>query len=599
MKIIITIIALIFLLPEQGFARLQGQDLIDSLEAELPKAKGDTNEVKLLSSLSSACRYIDIMKAGEYAYKGNDLAHKLDFRNGLSITYNSIASFYGIRSEYDSALYNFKKVLQINIEQNELSAIANAYGNIALVYENSFNYDSSIKYNKKALELYQELEMKERVAKHYMRLAHGYHNLNDTINTEKNYNKAYKVYESLNDMVGMGRIISDKGVIQNRLGNLSKSLEYHLEALKLFEAVNSNQYQALSLGNVGSIYKALEEYDKALEYYIKAKDIYVKLGLEQDIADSYFTLANIYFDLDRRDSALASYHTAKEQYRFLNNRRGEADALANIGTLYTSPFSNYIPTLQDHHKAISYLTKALKINTEINDEYSRSFNLYQIGFVYLNIYLDFKENQHSMKYKEAINNVDIGIKYLEEAYEILNVIGNIGDKMNLLKDLSEAYSYKNDYKKEVELLKKHYILRDSLFNIDKAKEIGKLEAQREQLEAEYAQEEAARVEQEEIVRRNNLQYSIISIVTIIIFAIIFYFVRRNISFGAIDTLTFVAFLLLYEFVLVLTEPWVDDITDNVPIYKLLINIGFALLLIPLQKIEQRLKRKFASNEDSV
>jgi hypothetical protein len=62
--------------------KLTGQAKIDSLLAELHKAKGDTNEVKLLSKLSFAYYCINPDKGIEYGEKGVKLAKKIGWKKG-------------------------------------------------------------------------------------------------------------------------------------------------------------------------------------------------------------------------------------------------------------------------------------------------------------------------------------------------------------------------------------------------------------------------------------------------------------------------------------------------------------------------------------
>ena len=61
---------------------LTGQAKIDSLISELPKAKGDTNEVKLLMSLSYNYRNIDTDKGIKYVKRGVNLAKKINWKKG-------------------------------------------------------------------------------------------------------------------------------------------------------------------------------------------------------------------------------------------------------------------------------------------------------------------------------------------------------------------------------------------------------------------------------------------------------------------------------------------------------------------------------------
>ena len=164
-------------------------------------------------------------------------------------------------------------------------------------------------------------------------------------------------------------------------------------------------------------------------------------------------------------------------------------------------------------------------------------------------------------------------------------------RYKIYKDLSYAYELNKDYVKSLKYHKKFQMTKDSVFSQENAKKFGRMDAEREQLIKEREEEERLRSEAAAISRRDNLQYSIISILAIIVFIVIYYLSRKKISFGVIDTLTFLTFLLVYEFLLVFSDPWVDSLTGGVPLYKLATNFAIALIFVPIHKLEQKFKNK--------
>jgi len=67
----------------------------------------------------------------------------------------------------------------------------------------------------------------------------------------------------------------------------------------------------------------------------------------------------------------------------------------------------------------------------------------------------------------------------------------------------------------------------------------------------------------------------------------------------VNFLSFVPFVLLFEFITELIEPWTEALTGDQPIYEVLINAAVVLIIFPIQyffekKLRQRLykaKRK--------
>ncbi|MDC1068682.1 tetratricopeptide repeat protein [Candidatus Kapabacteria bacterium] len=124
------IILLILAISYGSSAKLSGQARIDSLEAELPNAKADTNHVNLLHRLSFAYYTINPDKGIEYGEKGLALANDINWKQGEAASYNNLAINYSIKSDYPKALEFWDSALSINKELDNIKGIAANLGNI-------------------------------------------------------------------------------------------------------------------------------------------------------------------------------------------------------------------------------------------------------------------------------------------------------------------------------------------------------------------------------------------------------------------------------------------------------------------------------------
>ena len=75
----------------QSHAQLQGQPLIDSLITQLPKAKEDTNKVKLLNDLSLTYYSINPDEGLKYGKQAIGTCRKIELekRNGICLQSDS------------------------------------------------------------------------------------------------------------------------------------------------------------------------------------------------------------------------------------------------------------------------------------------------------------------------------------------------------------------------------------------------------------------------------------------------------------------------------------------------------------------------------
>lgn len=151
---------------------------------------------------------------------------------------------------------------------------------------------------------------------------------------------------------------------------------------------------------------------------------------------------------------------------------------------------------------------------------------------------------------------------------------------NLLKPYSELHELNRG------VLKQSYELSELIQNSFHANEKEKLiSKQRQQQEKEMKQ------------RRNNLQFSIIFLALLALSILVASLGFINISPKLADGLIFFAFLILFEFLLVLADPLVDTWADGAPGYKLLINSFMAVIIFPAHSFfERTLKKRLLDNK---
>jgi len=189
-----------------------------------------------------------------------------------------------------------------------------------------------------------------------------------------------------------------------------------------------------------------------------------------------------------------------------------------------------------------------------------------------------------------------GELYLDSASAIFNTIGELYFIMLTHQAFSELYDTTGRYQLALESYKKYTAAKDSIFNEDKSKDLGKLEAKHEfeTAEMERKREEAARLAKEAAVqsRRDNLQYSGILIFLVLVFAGVFALGRFAIPIRVAEGLIFFSFLLFFEFTLVLLDPYIEQYSSGAPAIKLGFNALLAGLIFPLHSFfERKMKRR--------
>ena len=73
----------------------------------------------------------------------------------------------------------------------------------------------------------------------------------------------------------------------------------------------------------------------------------------------------------------------------------------------------------------------------------------------------------------------------------------------------------------------------------------------------------------------------------------------NVSSKVSHLITLVAVLLFFEFLLVFLDPYVDNISGSIPIYKLALNLLLALIIFPIHEwlLKLMAERRILKKED--
>ncbi|MFN3194519.1 MAG: tetratricopeptide repeat protein [Chlorobiota bacterium] len=352
---------------------LSGQAKIDSLLAELPKAKGDTNHVNLLKSISFTYSGSNPDKGIEYGEKGLALSIELDWKDGVASSYNSIGTNYQYQSNYSKAMEYFSKALEINEELGDKKGVATNSLNIGNIYQIQSDYAIALEYYDKALRLNEVLGDERGIAIIFLNMGNIYLYQSNYSKAMDYYDKSLKINEELGNKGGVAASLGNIGIVYYKQMNYQKSLQYFGKALKISEELGDKYGIATNLGNVGNTYNEQSNYPKALEYYNKALNFNEEMGdnhgaavnlgnigkvylvLSQDVVSLNPNELNNYISLNNEINLNKSIEYSLESIRIFEEI-GELDfrslILENLANAYKAKgdMTKAYEALEEHHK---------------------------------------------------------------------------------------------------------------------------------------------------------------------------------------------------------------------------------------------------------
>ena len=248
--------------------------------------------------------------------------------------------------------------------------------------------------------------------------------------------------------------LNNIGLVYDDKGDYKPALEYYIQALKLAEETGNKRLLASALNNSGLIYKKLGRFDDALDYMIRSLKIKEEIGNRKGMSSSYHNIAMIYAERKEYSKSLDYYDKALQIRKELSDISGTALTLNNIGGVYES--------MQQYDKAYPYFVEALNLRKDLKDRYNECISIFSLGGNYCNR-----------------GQIDKGLEYMQQALSMAQQLGAKDLVKFGYQALALAYEKQKNYEKAYEYEKLLLNLKDSILNVESAKELNEMQTKYE------------------------------------------------------------------------------------------------------------------------
>jgi tetratricopeptide (TPR) repeat protein len=363
--------------------------------------------------------------------------------------------------------------------------------------------------------------------------------------------RGLKLAQKLDYKKGQGNCLNRLGVLLWKNGKYDRALFYLLGSLKIREEILDRQGQLKSLNDIGIIYFDQKDYNKALVYQNKAKNIAGALHDKKRFGVILSNIGNSYIKLNKIDSAMSFEMQAYQIQRSLNDQGSLPNTVSILGDINDS--IGHAALALDYYRLGLFYAGKNKDQTQLADTYN------SIGLLYKKLGRTDSGTFYASKGLDAAKNVG----YTEGIYTASNM-------------LTQIYRSKNEHL-ELLYLKTAIAAKDSMFNANNVKQVQLLsfnEASRQQDILDEKQREA----DERIV---NLQLIGIALFIPVFFVVLLLLSKSRTHRKVIEFMSVISLLLVFEFITLFIHPFVQRISNHMPVLELLILVVLASLLIPL------------------
>lgn len=430
---------------------------IDSLHKALKNAKNDEERIDIYFYLSMNYAHVDTKKQLMYANKTLNLAKK---PKDIAESYHVLGIYYQGQSDYIKALSYYRKSLFIK-KKHKIKTIIATENNIALISWTLGKYDEAINAFNNILNHAKTLKKRK------MRTIFETHtNIGNVYNSMGNYKKVKFHFQKAFNIVKNSQNLELKSVAYHNLAmyyqqkaNYPKAVNLYLKSARMKEQIGNKSQLASTYSNLGLVFSKLEHKKKARNYYIKTLKLDEELGYKGGIVNDYVGIGTTYED--NEVGKLKYYKKALDLAKKINYKNELPNIYNNLGMYYYNQ--------EAYEESYEYISQAIEANQEIG-----SLSILSTSYIQM------------LKIMYAKKNFEEAEVYYQKAKALIDKTKNTEDLL-LLKEYRAILDEKQgNYKEALKNFGKFILMRDSVNNIKKSKQITELETQYETEKKEQA-----------------------------------------------------------------------------------------------------------------
>jgi signal transduction histidine kinase len=362
----------------------------------------------------------------------------------------------------------------------------------------------AINHGKKALALAEENDYPRHKAIILNELGMAYSIIGKHREAIASYKSSHGILVDFASELELGKSLYDLGSIYFDISDYQQSLKYYQDALKHFEVLNQDTLEKIDIIIIANTYKAIGslydeqgDYDKALMYLENSLKTNHKIGNAEGCITCFLGIGGVYQKLNSYEEALKNRLEAVNLSESIGHKYFKGLSMQNTGESYAS--------LDKFNLAIDYYEQGLSLLLEVD-------NKKQIAETYCHM-------ADAVLTKEK--NTDKAIDFYEKGLEIAQEGKFKYLEYKIYQKLYEVYKARRDFRSAFWYYQLFTEVKDSLFNIEKSKQINTLEIK---FQTAKKDTEIEILKKDNEIQQNFLWFSII-VSSLVLLLVIFIYLR--------------------------------------------------------------------------
>lgn len=272
------------------------------------------------------------------------------------------------------------------------------------------------------------------------------------------YQLASEAQDSARNPARKATLFNNIANVHFQQGDYPLSLDHHFRALSIRRTIDDSAGLCMSFGNIGLVYENLDEPNKALKYYKESLVLGEALKNTRQTAWVYTSLGTLALSEGKLDASESYLRESLILKRELSDLRGVGFSLTNLGAVFLKRFheTKDASWLDSTHL---YLREAEELEASQGNDFALAATLNYRGEAWL-----------------ASGNPNRALDFLKRADTLTEIQQHLQERVRTLNLLSQCYEQLGRLDLALQSERAFKALSDTLFNVERDKEIGRKEA---------------------------------------------------------------------------------------------------------------------------
>jgi signal transduction histidine kinase len=392
-----------------------------------------------------------------YGHQAINLGKETQDHITLSAIHNLLGVLAKRQGQFTKSLSQYDQSMVYAQLAKDSVTWAKALQNMGNVYRQIGQADSALYYFEQSIAIKKLLGDPLSTAKTTLNLGNYYFAVGEFRKAINYYQRTIPLYEEAEYKEGIGRLANNLGATYYKLGFYTLSASHYVKSLKIYDSLQLDDMRINTLINLGVVLKDLGRTIEAKDYYEQALKSEAGIGEITTKANIYRNLGEVLEINNEWPKALESFQNAATIYEQQQRVQDLSESYFGMARSFAG--------LKKTALAERYFQMSLELKREIRDDLN-------LGKVLTSLAVFQYENG---QYNDALNNYQQGLQ-LARKYELPQL-----SRANLL-GLSEVYEKLGSPKRALDFRLQYETVKDSLDNLEKARQIAELQEQYESVQ---------------------------------------------------------------------------------------------------------------------